>query len=213
MQGMARVAWLSFHSAPAKPSVLQHASMFGLWPHRDVGRTREHQEWPISSLASVKATARDARRAGFSALMVHVHLTSPRLQSSTKTPLCGTKERLLRTKGGLAAASSGDPQSMRVTRAPEALRPLRRIPKNRTGEGWSLAHANADADAGATTPSACNCNTSNAGAVPRHEASPCLRTAQAWRCARCVCGVVVVVRRRARVERASQRRLSLVAAQ
>ena len=137
------------------------------------------------------------------------------LQGATKTPLRGTKAQLvrLRTTGGLAAARTGDPQSIRGTRAPEALRPLRRIPKNRTGEGWSLAHANADADAGATTPSACNCNTSNAGAVPRHEASPCLRTAQAWRCARCVCGVVVVVRRRARVERASQRRLSDVAAQ
>ena len=61
----------------------------------------------------------------------------------------------LRTTGGLAAARTGDPQSIRVTRAPEAPRPLRRIPKNRTGEGRSLAHANADAGAGATTPSAC----------------------------------------------------------
>ena len=101
------------------------------------------------------------------------------LQGATKTPLRGTKAQLvrLRTTGGLAAARTGDPQSIRGTRAPEALRPLRRIPKNRTGEGWSLAHANADADAGATTPSACNCNTSNAGAVPRHEASPCIRNA------------------------------------
>jgi len=61
----------------------------------------------------------------------------------------------LRTTGGLAAARTGDPQSIRVTRAPGAPRPLCRIPKNRTGEGRSLAHANADAGAGATTPSAC----------------------------------------------------------
>ena len=89
--------------------------------------------------------------------MVRVHLTSLRLKGSTKAPLRGDKERpvRLRTTGGLAAARTGDPQSIRVTRAPEAPRPPRRIPKNRTGEGRSLAHANADAGAGATTPSAC----------------------------------------------------------
>ena len=90
-------------------------------------------------------------------MMVRVHLTSLHLKGSTKTPLRGDKERpvRLRTTGGLAAARTGDPQSIRGTRAPEAPRPLRRIPKNRTGEGRSLAHANADADAGATTPSGC----------------------------------------------------------
>ena len=119
-------------------------------------------------------------------------MTSLRLQGSTRTPLRGTKGRLqrLRTTGGLAAARSGDPQSIRGTRAPEALRPLRRTPKNRTGEGWSLAHANAAAGAGATTPSACNCNIHNAGAVPRREARirtahrRTVRTSSVWRCSR-----------------------------
>ena len=53
MQGMARVAWLSSTLLQLRPSVLQHASSSPV-ATRDVGRTREHQAWPISSLASVK---------------------------------------------------------------------------------------------------------------------------------------------------------------
>ena len=113
----------------------------------------------------------------------------------------------LRTTGGLAAARTGDPQSMRVTRAPEAPRPLRRIPKNRTGEGRSLAHANADAGAGATTPSACLQHpqrrrwSATRGVAAAHP--NCAWGAHVvcvlWRCSRA---------RPRRVERASQRRLS-----
>ena len=111
----------------------------------------------VSESPASERPAHHASRVGFSAMMVRVHLTSLHLKGSTKTPLRGDKERpvRLRTTGGLAAARTGDPQSIRGTRAPEAPRPLRRIPKNRTGEGRSLAHANADADAGATTPSGC----------------------------------------------------------
>ena len=53
MQGMARVAMLSSTLLQLRPSVLQHASS-SPEATRDVGRTREHQAWPISSLASVK---------------------------------------------------------------------------------------------------------------------------------------------------------------
>ena len=144
--------------------------------------------------------------------MVRVHLASLRLQSSARTPLCGDEERpvRLRTTGGLAAARSGDPQSIRGTRAPEALRPLRRIPKNRTGEGRSLAHANADAGAGATTPSACLQHPQRR----RWSATRCVAVhpecAQACD-APVKCGGARVPAAR-RVERASQRRLSDVAA-
>ena len=115
----------------------------------------------------------------------------------------------LRTTGGLAAGRTSDPQSMRVTRAPEAPRPLRRIPKNRTGEGRSLAHANADAGAGATTPSAClqhpqrRRRSATRGAYPN-----CAQACDAH----IKCGGARVLPAR-RVERASQRRLSDVAAQ
>ena len=68
----------------------------------------------------------------------------------------------------------------------------------------------AGAEAGATTPSACN--THNAGAVPRHEASPPrIRTAHAVRTSCVFCGGARVPAAR-RVERASQRRLSDVSA-
>ena len=53
MQGVARVAMLSSTLLQLRPSVLQHASSSPV-ATRDVGRTREHQAWPISSLASVK---------------------------------------------------------------------------------------------------------------------------------------------------------------
>ena len=57
------------------------------------------------------------------------------------------------------------------------------------------------------------CNTHNAGAVPRHEASPPrIRTAHAVRTSCVFCGGARVPAAR-RVERASQRRLSDVAAQ
>ena len=165
----------------------------------------------VSESPASERPAHHASRVGFSAMMVRVHLTSLRLKGSTRTPLCGDEERpvRLRTTGGLAAARSGDPQSIRVTRAPEAPRPLRRIPNNRTGEGRSMAHANADAGAGATTPSACLQHpqrrrwSATRGAYPN-----CAQACDAH--VKCAGARVPAARR---VERASQRRLSDVAAQ
>ena len=115
--------------------------------------------------------AHHTSRVGFSALMIRVHLTFLQLQGSTKAPLRGDKERpvRLRTTGGLAAARSGDPQSMRMTRAPEALRPLRRIPKTGRGrDGPWLTRTRTRARVRRLRVLACN--THNAVAVPRHEA-------------------------------------------
>ena len=115
----------------------------------------------------------------------------------------------LRTTGGLAAARTGDPQSIRGTRDPEAPRPLRRIPKNRTGEGRSPAHANASADAGATTPRAGLQHPQRRRRSATRGAYP--NCAQAYGAhVKCVAVLVPPARR---VERASQRRLSDVAAQ
>ena len=145
----------------------------------------------VSESPASERPAHHASRVGFSAMMVRVHLTSLHLKGSTKTPLRGDKERpvRLRTTGGLAAARTGDPQSIRGTRAPEAPRPLRRIPKNRTGEGRSLAHANADAGAGATTPSAClqhpqRRRWSATRGLAVHPNAHAVRMSSLWRCSR-----------------------------
>ena len=144
----------------------------------------------VSESPASERPAHHASRVGFSAMMVRVHLTSLRLKGSTWTPLCGSKAQLvrLRTTGRTRGGKDRRTQSLRVTRAPEAPRPLCRIPKNRTGEGRSLAHANADAGAGRRLR-VLACNTHNAGAGPRHEARIRLRTGvrcarQVWWCSR-----------------------------
>ena len=160
----------------------------------------------VSESPASERPAHHASRIGFSALMVRVHLTSLRLKGSTWTPLCGSKAQLvrLRTTGRTRGGKDRRTQSLRVTRAPEAPRPLCRIPKNRTGEGRSLAHANADAGAGATTPSACLQHpqrrrwSATRGAYPK-----CAQACDAH----VKCGGARVPAAR-RVERASQRRLS-----
>ena len=99
---------------------------------------------------------------------------SPRCQGATGAP----------PDDASALARSRPPWSPRWRRAPEAPRPLRRIPKNRTGEGgpW-LTRTRARARTRRLRVLACN--THNAGAVPRHEAR--IRTAHR----RAVCPVCV----------------------
>ena len=135
----------------------------------------------VSESPASERPAHHASRVGFSAMMVRVHLTSLHLKGSTKTPLRGDKERpvRLRTTGGLAAARTGDPQSIRGTRALEAPGLPRHTTPNADGRDGPWLRVRTLTRTRRLRVLACN--THNAGAGPRHEASPRIQNARAVR--------------------------------
>ena len=188
MQGMARVAWLSSTLLQLRPSVLQHASSSPV-ATRDVGRTREHQAWPISSLASVKTDGDpNGRRASrISSRVFCADGTRPFDLSST-TGL--HKDASLRYQGATAASPDDASArgrslppfgSFRWTRAPEASRPPRRIPKKPDGGGKVPGSRERGRGRRHDDSECLLAKPPNAGAVPRHEASPCIQNAHAVR--------------------------------
>ena len=125
-----------------------------------------------------------------------VQLTSLRLQGSTKTPLRGDKERpvRLRTTGGLAAARSGDPQSIRGTRAPRGAPPSPSYTEKPDGGGMVPGSRERGRGRG-RDDSECLLATPTTPAPFRDTRRRRRASELRMRCARRVCSVVVLASR------------------
>ena len=115
-----------------------------------------------------------------------VHLTSFQLQGSTKTPLRGTKGRLVRLRTMERARDRTPPWVAPLDARPRGAPPSPSYTEQPDGGGQVHGSRERGRGRGRDDSECLLAKPPNAGAVPRHEASPRIRTAHGVRTS-CVC--------------------------